>query len=540
MGGAAGIAGVAGIGGIGGQGFQNIGAAGNAGQGGFQGNFQGQGNLGVGGGIVGFGGQQLGQFGNLGGQFGLQGGNQSSLLINLIRYTVGKPKDWAPLVNPVTGDPANPTDDNSPEGLNQDNNSLFFYPPSQALVVKATSTIHSKASNLIVAPNAMAAANRPGGDRLAAGNRKPNVRVGAGGHERPDDKAGPPPDPKTVWQDALAKGIDNPSLIIATADFLMMNGKFDHTAEFLKANLRQGIVVDPWVYQSLAIALRAAGGSTEDIERAEVSTADLEPKDAQGYLQAARAVAQDERYGLALAFCRQAALLEPGTPHAYADALNYAELAKDPKAMDWAAGNLIRQDWPVNNKKLQDRAGQKIESLVKLLEQGGRKEESERLLGDIADRKRRDLVIKLRWQGEADLDLKVIEPTGSVCTSLNRQTIGGGVLIGDSLADMTGETYLAAEAFPGEYEIEIEKVWGHPLNDKAQLRIIRHQGTPDEVEQLVTVEVKSRTSDRIKVKLEAGRRKEAAYVSAPNCNRSRRTLPPCWKAPTRYCTSCGR
>jgi hypothetical protein len=376
IGGAVGIAGVAGIGGIGAQGFQNLGVAGGAGggQGGFQGNFQGAANLGVGGGIVGFGGQQLGQFGNLGGQFGLQGGNQSQILINLIRQVVGKPKDWAIQFDPVTGQPINPTDDNAAaEGLNQENNQLGFFPPSQALVVKATSTIHSRASNLIVAPGAMAAAPANGGDRLAAGNRNPKVRVGAGGNERPDDKAGPPPDPKTVWQDALVKGVDNPSLIIATADFLVMNKKFDHAAEFLKANLRQGIAVEPWVYQSLAIALRTSGGSTEDIERAEVSAADMEPKDAQGYLQAARALAQDEKYGLALAFCRQAALLEPGTPHAYADALNYAELAKDPRAMDWAAGNLLRQDWPVNNKKLQDRAGQKIESLVKLLEQGGRK-----------------------------------------------------------------------------------------------------------------------------------------------------------------------
>src|SRR5262249_30659195 len=146
-------------------------------------------------------------------------------------------------------------------------------------------TIHSRASNLIVAPGAVvpgAALPVERKDRLAAGNRDPKIRVGAGGDERPDDKApnktGPPPDPKTVWQDALVKGVDNPSLIIATADFLVMNKKFDHAAEFLKANLRQGIVVEPWVYQSLAIALRTSGGSTEDIERAEVSAADMEPK----------------------------------------------------------------------------------------------------------------------------------------------------------------------------------------------------------------------------------------------------------------------
>ncbi len=91
--------------------------------------------------------------------------------------------------------------------------------------------------------------------------------------------------------------------------------------------------------------------------------------------------------------------------------------------------------------------------------------------------------------------------------------------MGDSLVDMTSETYLAAEGFSGDYEIEIEKVWGHPLNNKAQLKIIRHQGTPEEREQLRTIELKSRISDRIKVKLDNGRRTETAYVAPPDAQK---------------------
>jgi tetratricopeptide (TPR) repeat protein len=504
-GGLGGLGGIGGIAGLGGGGFNNLGVGGG-GQGGFQGNFQGQGNLGVGGGVVGFGGQQLGQFGNLGGQFGLQGGNQSQILITLIRQVVGRPRDWAINFDPVTGQPVNPLDDQAgaPEGLNQENNQLGFFPPAQALAVKASSTIHTRPSSLIINPNNPVA---------ALPRRDPNIRVANAGEERPDL------DPKKVWQDALVKGVNNPSLIIATADFLVLAQKFEHAVEFLKANLRQGIVVEPWVYKSLAVALRLSGGSTEDIERAEVSTADMEPKNGRGYLEAATALADDEKYGLALAFCRQSALLEPGTPHAYEEALNYAELARDPKAMEWAGGNLLNHDWPIDNKKIHDRAIQKIDALDKLLGQQGRKEESERLTDSLSTSRVRDLVIKLSWQGDADLDLHVLEPTGSMCSPLHRQTIGGGVLIGDTLADMTSESYLAAEGFSGEYEIEVEKVWGHPLNNKAQLKIIRHQGTPEEREQLLTIELKSRVSDRRKVKLEGGRRTETAYVAPPSAHK---------------------
>jgi tetratricopeptide (TPR) repeat protein len=507
MGGLGGLGGIGGIAGLGGGGFNQLGAGGGgmAGAQGMQGNFQGAANQGFGG-VIGFGGQQLGQFGNLGGQFGLQGGNQSQMLLILIREVVGRPRDWAINFDPVTGQPVNPLDEqmNAPEGLNQENNQLGYFPPAEALVVKGSSTIHTRPSNLIINPNAGVA---------ALPKRDPKIRVAGGAEERPDL------DPKKVWQDALAKGVNNRGLIIATADFLVLANKFDHAVEFLKANLRQGIVVEPWVFKALAIALRMSGGSTEDIERAEVSTADMEPKNANGYLEAATAMAQDEKYGLALAFCRQAALLEPGTPHAYEDALGYAELARDPKAMQWAADNLLGRDWPVENKQLHDRALQKIDALVKLLNQQGRNDAAERLTGALANRGKRDLVIKLNWQGDTDLDLHVSEPTGSTCSPLHRQTIGGGVLIGDSLADMTSETYLAAEGFSGEYEIEIEKVWGHPLNNKAQLKIIRHQGAPEEREQLLTVELKSNHSERIKVKLEDGRRTETAYVPPPSAQK---------------------
>jgi len=304
-------------------------------------------------------------------------------------------------------------------------------------------------------------------------------------------------------------------LIIATADFLALHGKFDHAGELLKADLRQGIVVKPWVYQSLAVALRESNGSPEEIERAEMSVADLEPLDAQGFLQAARALAHDKHYNQALAFCRQAALLEPNVPYPYRDALGYAELARDSKAMEWAAGALLQQDWPVNNQELRDKAIQKLEALARALEKAGRTEEGQRLRDVAAARQRRDLVIKLVWQGEADLDLKVQEPTGSTCWVLNRQTVGGGTLIGNSLTD-TSETYLAAQAFPGEYQISVERIWGRTLGDKAQIRVIRHQGTRNQTEKLYTVWVKSNKSEPIKIALEGGRRTQAASVPPPS------------------------
>src|SRR5262249_40397711 len=235
-------------------------------------------------------------------------------------------------------------------------------------------------------------------------------------------------DPRKAWQQALDKGeVSDPGLIVATADFLMQAGKFNHAAEFLKANLRRGVVVKPWVYESLAIALRADNASQEEIERAETSLADLEPQDAEGFLKASKAMADHKRWDRALAFCRQAALLEPGAPKVYADALNYAEMAKDTGAMEWAASNLLRQDWPVKGDELHRKALDRVEGLTKSLE-GTRAKEADRLQDIVRAGQVRDLVIRLGWGGEADLDLRVKEPSGSVCSCVNRLTVGGGTL----------------------------------------------------------------------------------------------------------------
>ena len=96
-------------------------------------------------------------------------------------------------------------------------------------------------------------------------------------------------------------------MVIATADFLFEAGEFNHAAEFLKANLRYGVVVRPWVFEALAVALEASGGIPKRFQRARLSGIALDPKDAQGFMSAARAMADRGHYDRALAFCRQAA-----------------------------------------------------------------------------------------------------------------------------------------------------------------------------------------------------------------------------------------
>jgi Mg-chelatase subunit ChlD/tetratricopeptide (TPR) repeat protein len=561
LGGALGLAGGA-LGLAGGQalGFAGGGLAG--GGGGFGGGGLGFGgggqvNLGVGGGALGFGGGAIGQLGNLGGQFGLQGGDQSAVLVQLIRETVGQPREWSRPGMLIGGQQPRgginaPEQDEGQEQLTPEMlNSLGYYPPSRALVVKGTSRIHTNLGGGLLSPQGgppgpMGALNRQGDvlvirprdnarDKLNERANGPPKEQVAAAKDRPGDKAagagtklkdlptGKPDspekkyDPEKIWQAALAKGVDDPGLIIAVADFLAEQKRFDHLREFLKANLRLGIVVRPWVYDALAMALEASGGSPDDIERARVSAVDLEPTDAHGFVRASKVLAEQKRYDRAVAFCRQAALLEPNSPNPYEEALMYADLSKDTDAMEWAAGTLLRQDWPADNRELHQKAGSKLRDFAQTLERSNRKADAERILQAVSHFNDRDLIVELNWQGEADLDLEVKEPIGTLCSFMQRQTPGGGILLGDNLDNLSRETYVAAKAFPGDYQVTIRRIWGRPLGGKATLEIIQHQGTSRETKRRETIVFDRKHT--LSFSLDDGRRTTAEYVPPPAANK---------------------
>ncbi len=483
----------------------------------------GQAGLGIGGGMAmaGNGGNfgqngavgQQGQMGNSGSQFGQQGGNSSDVLITIIRNVVGNgDKDWATAIAPPGAAAADPLAD---PAAGPEKNQIGFYSTANALVIKGTSRVHTNAYSPVIniggAAAGMGALDKPKDGKIIVENKlDKNGKLIVAVPKL--DPAKLKIDPQAYWQEALEKAGDNPSMVIAISDFLAMNRYFDHAADFLKANIRKGIVVKPWVYEALAIALRESGGSPAEIERAEVAAIDLEPADGHGFLKAATTMAEMKRYTMALAFCKQAAHLEPNTSAPFEAAIKFAELADDTKAMDWAASNLMKQDWPADNKDLQELARIKSEALARKLKQSGNDQAQN--AASIKEKGRRDLVIKLAWQGDADLDLQVKEPVGSICNPTNTQTVGGGVFLGDSLTEAGLETYTAAEAFKGNYEIRVKKVWGKTLGDKAQVRVIHNQGTAQQQEEIFSIDLTKNAP--LVVKVNEGRRTELAYVSPPS------------------------
>ncbi len=99
----------------------------------------------------------------------------------------------------------------------------------------------------------------------------------------------------------------------------------------------------------------------------------------------------------------------------------------------------------------------------------------------------RDIVVRVNWTGDADLDIRVREPAGTICSLKNPQSIGGGVLLGDTSsvsesAKVGGfsEYYVCSQGFSGQYDILVRRVWGEVTGGKATVEIYTDYGTADQ------------------------------------------------------------
>ena len=507
-----------GVGGFNVQGFNAQGAGGGGPGAAAGGLFQGQG-------VAGFGGGVQGQFGNLGGQFGLQGNNQDNgvYLVSMITQLVD-PGRWRTIalynmMNMMGMDP------NMDMGVPaQEANTIGYYPPARALIIQGT-TRFQRGTNSRLRPKEQPVNFVPGNNQVNAGNNnaqniaKANPpKMEPGNEPNGEQIALMKRDPEAYFTDLLTKASFDPGVIIASVDFLAKAGEHKYVSEILKAALRSGLIAEAWAQDALALALEGCSGSAEEIERARVSGIDLEPKNPQAYLKASKAVAVGDP-DRAMKFCRAAAKIEPNLPDPYLNALVYAADGKvtlDSRDSIWIGNNLLGRDWVTDAAEYHLRAREHLkDAAIKLTALN--KMDDAKMIQDVLDNeKRRDVVIQLLWSGAADLDLKVREPIGTLCTSTNKQTTAGGVLLCDDFTqkdDAHSETYSAAESFDGSFEVTVDKVWGRPLGNKAMIKVIRHQGTPAQTVEIHTIDLTKQA--KLHVVVDGGRRKSLATVPPP-------------------------
>jgi hypothetical protein len=197
----------------------------------------------------------------------------------------------------------------------------------------------------------------------------------------------------------------------------------------------------------------------------------------------------DRQLGLrkrALQLYQQVAELAPLQAEPYVYGLNVAREINDLAGIQWATVGILRQAWPRQQHVFETAARTAYATLEELTQQN-RTEEARRFEAALDEALVRDCVVRVSWAGNADVDLVVVEPSGSVCSYRSPRTTGGGVMMGDinSESSMDGaegysEIYVCPRGFNGTYRMSVRRVWGEVVGGKVKVEVYTHFWSSDE------------------------------------------------------------
>jgi hypothetical protein len=273
---------------------------------------------------------------------------------------------------------------------------------------------------------------------------------------------------------------------------LMYEKKFAEVPALVQGALRQGLV-QAWMYEAMALAMRADGANSDDLERALLSAVDLASSE-ENLLVIASYM---DHVGLqmnhpplqqrALSLYRQFGDANPARPESFIQGLAIAQRLDDIDAIQWACVGILRHAWTGEHKSIGENAYRVGKATHERLLADGRKSEADAFDAAVRQARQRDCVVIVTWTGDADIDLAVEEPGGSVVSQREPRSTSGGVHFGDVSASDRGpgakgfaEAYVCPEGFSGDYRVVLKKIWGRPTSGKVTIDVYSNYGTDQE------------------------------------------------------------
>jgi len=260
------------------------------------------------------------------------------------------------------------------------------------------------------------------------------------------------------------------------------NEKYNEVVTLLQAALRHGFP-QTWMYEAMGLAMQASGAPAEDVERALMSVVDFATCQ-DDILIVAEYMTHLDLDRRALDLFRNVATAQPLRPEPYLRGLAAAQRLEDVDGIKWACIGILSRAWPKDQQKIGENAYRVARATYEQLVAEKRTEEAERFKEQGDQAMVRDCVIKVTWTGDADIDLLVEEPAGTVCSAGNPHTTGGGVMLGDNWARLGGESpdgyseyYVCPEGFSGQYRMMIKRIWGKPTAGKVTVEVATNYGS---------------------------------------------------------------
>ena len=234
----------------------------------------------------------------------------------------------------------------------------------------------------------------------------------------------------------------------------------------------------PWMYEALILALQISNRPETEVARALTSAVDLS-YDKNDVLIAAKYMIDNRMEDRAINLLKQVVDLESNSPEAFVMALDAARRSNNEEGLKWATVGILNQAWPTHREVVK-RAKLAAAGLRLDMQKQGRTSDFNEFSLQLDDALYRDCIIKVSWTGDADVDLYVEEPGGTICSRKTPRTTAGGVMMGDAYSrspDESGEMaeyYVLPRGFSGDYRLLIRKVWGEVTANKVTVAIYHH------------------------------------------------------------------
>lgn len=320
------------------------------------------------------------------------------------------------------------------------------------------------------------------------------------------------------WQQLFESGKVREDTIEETLADFAKSKQYEELIACLEQAIIDGRMIQPWMHEMLALAMESAGRPKVEIERVLMSGQDLIDGDIESILRVAAYLSRLERYDRALELYRQATFIAPQRSDLFIIALDLARRARNADAVVWSAPEVIAFAWGKERAQLRRSAEQAAADAIPLLIKEGKLTKALQLQEAMRKAKELDLVVRLEWNGQGDMDLLVEEPSGAICSMSNPFTAGGGAFVHDGYGpnqENCYDEYVCPSAMAGEYKLIVRHIRGDIVAKRSRLIITRGKNTPDEQTESQTI-VLGRVDSVIRISLDQGRRLTAnAEVPAP-------------------------
>lgn len=313
------------------------------------------------------------------------------------------------------------------------------------------------------------------------------------------------------WRERFAKREFSGDALKDVVNDLIKSKQYEEVIACLEQAILAGQLAEHgngWIHEVLALSMESAGRPKNEIERVLMSSQDLIDGNADSMMRLAEYLTRFDRFDRAIELYRQASFLSPGRPEPFVRALDLARRSGNVEAVIWSAPEVVSFAWGKDRESLRRNAEQAASDAIQKLTKEGKISKALQLQEAMRKAKCLDLVVRLEWNGQGDLDLLVEEPTGTICSMEQPFTTSGGAFVHDGFGPNQAncyDEYVCPSAIQGEYRLRVRHIRGDIVAKRARLTVTRGKNTDHEETETQTI-VLGPTDSIIRISLATGRR----------------------------------